>query len=79
MQKTVQPRRATVVVIIGIVLISVVFLGVLAISYNGLVANQQSVLAQWAQVENQYQRKIDLIPRLVNVTSQYTEFERSVR
>ena len=64
-------------IIIAIVLIAVVFLGVLAVSYNGLVANQQAVLAQWAQVENQYQRKIDLIPRLVNLTSQYMQFERS--
>ena len=64
--------------IIAVVIVAVVVLGILAASYNALVANQQSVLAQWAQVENQYQRKIDLIPELVNVTSQYTQFERSV-
>ena len=29
-------------------------------------------------MENQYRRKLDLIPTLLNITSQYTEFERSV-
>lgn len=48
------------------------------IAYNGLVTYEQRVEAQWAQAENQYQRKIDLIPNLVNVTSQYTQFEKSV-
>lgn len=49
----------------------------IVLAYNSLVAAEQKVEAQWAQVENQYQRKIDLIPNLINVTSQYTQFERS--
>lgn len=57
-----------------VLLITVVWIVVV---YNGLVTSEQRVDAQWAQVENQYQRKIDLIPNLVNVTSQYTQFERS--
>jgi LemA protein len=56
-------------------LITVVWL---VVAYNGLVAAEQNVDAQWAQVENEYQRKIDLIPNLVNITSQYTQFEKSV-
>jgi len=78
MRPKVQSRSIAAVVVIGIVVVAVIFLGVLALSYNGLVAGQQSVLAQWAQVENQYQRKIDLIPRLVNTTSQYAEFEAAL-
>ena len=35
-------------------------------SYNGLVKKSQTVDAQWAQVETQYQRRFDLIPNLVN-------------
>jgi LemA protein len=49
----------------------------IVVAYNSLVSSEQTVEAQWAQVENQYQRKIDLIPNLVNVTGQYTQFEKS--
>jgi LemA protein len=56
-------------------LITVVWM---VVAYNSLVASEQNVEAQWAQVENQYQRKIDLIPNLVNITSEYTQFEKSV-
>ncbi len=33
--------------------------------YNGLIKSQENVKSQWAQVENQYQRRFDLIPNLV--------------
>jgi LemA protein len=69
------PRGVIVLVIVLVVIL--ILVGWTIVAYNGLVAKQQNVEAQWAQVENQYQRKIDLIPQLVNVTSQYTEFERS--
>ena len=35
-------------------------------SYNGLVSQREVYTAQWSQVENQYQRRFDLIPNLVN-------------
>jgi LemA protein len=67
------------VIVLAIVLIGLlVFVSWVALAYNSLVRRDTAVLAQWAQVENQYQRKIDLIPRLINITSQYTQFERSV-
>lgn len=51
-------------------IIVLVILGVLLLwglsSYNGLVTSQQQYTAQWSQVENQYQRRFDLIPNLVN-------------
>ncbi len=62
--------------IIGVILL--IFSVWIIVAYNGLVGKQTSVEAQWAQVENQYRRKIDLIPQLVNITSQYTEFEAGV-
>lgn len=34
--------------------------------YNGLVGQDQAITSQWAQVENQFQRRFDLIPNLVN-------------
>ena len=54
----------------------VAVLGLWAVAtYNGLVGLDQSVAAQWAQVETQYQRRYDLIPNLVNTVRQYEQFE----
>jgi LemA protein len=61
-----------------IILVPVFFLIWVGAAFNGLVARDQSVQAQCAQVENQYIRKLDLIPQLVNVTSTYTQFEKGV-
>ena len=44
-------------------------------SYNNLVTLQEGVTAQWANVENQYQRRIDLIPNLVNTVKGYASHE----
>ncbi|HTB79295.1 MAG TPA: LemA family protein [Opitutaceae bacterium] len=46
-------------------------------SYNGLVNQQQAVDAQWAQVQNVYQRRADLIPNLVSTVSGAANFEKS--
>ena len=45
-------------------------------SYNNMVNMQESVTAQWSQVENVYQRRADLIPNLVNTVKGYAEFEK---
>ena len=34
--------------------------------YNNMVQKQENIAQQWAQVENQYQRRADLVPNLVN-------------
>jgi LemA protein len=46
-------------------------------AYNGLVNQQQAVDAQWAQVQNVYQRRADLVPNLVNTVSGAANFEKS--
>ncbi len=44
-------------------------------NYNSLVEKQQDVEQSWAQVENQYQRRADLIPNLVNTVKGYSTHE----
>lgn len=44
-------------------------------NYNSLVEKQQGVDQAWAQVENQYQRRADLIPNLVNTVKGYAAHE----
>jgi LemA protein len=46
-------------------------------TYNNLVGLAQAVDAQWAQVENAYQRRADLIPNLVATVSGAANFEKS--
>lgn len=68
--------------------VSKVFLSVLSIfvlviclagcQYNSLVEKREKVESQWANVENQYQRRADLIPNLVSTVKGYASHEESV-
>lgn len=61
--------------IIGLVVIGLlVFFGI-SIN-NGLVEKEEAVEGAWAQVENQYQRRADLIPNLVNTVKGAANFEQ---
>ena len=46
--------------------------------YNGIVSKHETITANWAQVENQLQRRNDLIPNLVNTVKGYAAHERGV-
>jgi LemA protein len=46
-------------------------------SYNGLVSQQEAVKSAWAQVQNVYQRRSDLIPNLVETVKGAANFEKS--
>ena len=51
--------------------------GLTSCNYNSLVEKEQKVNQSWAQVENQYQRRADLIPNLVNTVKGYSAHESS--
>lgn len=48
------------------------------ITYNGLVAKEELVKKQWNEVNSAYQRRVDLIPNLVNVVKGQANFEQTV-
>ncbi|HSN85370.1 MAG TPA: LemA family protein [Thermoanaerobaculia bacterium] len=59
------------------VVVVAVFLGMYLMGvYNGLVGAEQGVEAQWAQVQNVYQRRADLIPNLVATVRGAANFEQ---
>src|SRR6266480_2346836 len=61
------------------ILLFIVVIAALALggSYNRLVRLQQTVDQSWAQVQNVYQRRADLIPNLVNTVTGAANFEKT--
>jgi LemA protein len=60
-----------------ILVVGLASVGYVASTYNHLVRLDQAVQAQWAQVENVYQRRMDLIPNLVETVKGAANFEKS--
>ena len=63
------------IIIIGLIVLAVIW-G--SSSYNGLIKSSLAVDTQWAQVESQYQRRLDLIPNLVNSVKGAMKQEQAV-
>ena len=66
-------RKATMVAIVMAAAI-----GVSGCSYNRFVGQEEAVKTQWSEVENQLQRRNDLIPNLVETVKGYAQQERDV-
>lgn len=63
-----------IIIVIAVVIIGAIMWGTGI--YNNLVGLDEQVTGSWSQVENQYQRRTDLIPNLVNTVKGVAEFER---
>ena len=71
--------QKTGLIIIGIIILVVLIpYGYLKGTYNSLVTMDESVKAAWAQVENQLQRRSDLIPNLVETVKGFASQEKDV-
>ena len=69
-------KKGTTAIIIIAAIAVILFFWVKG-AYNGLVKADEQVSAAWAQVENVYQRRADLIPNLVATVKGYAEHESS--
>jgi LemA protein len=62
----------------GVVVLIVLIIGGTAIGrYNQLVTSQEKIQAAWSEIDNQYKRRYDLIPQLVNTVKGAANFEKS--
>ena len=62
-------------VLMSLVAMVVLAMSLTSCSYNSMVEADENVKAQWAKVENQYQRRADLIPNLVSTVKGYAAHE----
>ena len=72
-----KPAALTGIIIIGLIIVFglvVLFSGIS--TYNKMVKLDESVIEKWSQVENDYQRRADLIPNLVKTVKSYAEYEQ---
>ena len=70
--------KKTTTILIGVFVIILLIAGYFISSYNGIVAAEEEVDAQFAKVETQLQRRFDLIPNLVSATQGYMQHEKDV-
>lgn len=69
-------KKALIAVAV-VVVILLIIVGKCIGTYNNIIALEEGVKAQWAQVENTYQRRFDLIPNLVSTVQGEANFEKS--
>jgi len=68
-------KKSWIIIAVIILLIIIMYTSIKG-TYNKMVIMDESVSSQWAQVENVYQRRADLIPNLVATVKGYAEHER---
>ena len=65
-------KKSTIIIIAVLAIVAIWGVS----SYNGLVKMDEGVNTAWSNVENQYQRRADLIPNLVNTVKGYAAHEK---
>lgn len=65
-------KNLTLIIVLAVI---VILCGFGCSNYNGLVNEEQNVDKTWADVQNQYQRRFDLIPNLVETVKGYAQHE----
>lgn len=65
-------KKTWIIIIAVIAVIAIYFTS----TYNSMVAQEEAVSTAWSNVENQYQRRSDLIPNLVNTVKGYAAHEK---
>lgn len=70
-------KKIIIAMLVVIVVLALVIVGKSISVYNGIIALDEGVKAQWAQVENTYQRRADLVPNLVATVQGEADFEKS--
>jgi LemA protein len=69
-------KKGTIILIVVLVVVVIFGYSFFKRNYNNFVALEEGVNQKWAQVENVYQRRADLIPNLVEVVKGYAAHER---
>jgi len=68
-------KKSLIIILVIVFVVGIIFFWFKGV-YNGLVQADEKVSAQWGNVENQYQRRSDLIPNLVATVKGYAEHEQ---
>lgn len=69
-------KKSTLTLIIVVAVVAVLLISLIT-PYNAMVKKEESCSGAWANVENAYQRRLDLIPNLVKTVQGSADFEKS--
>ncbi|MFA6586275.1 MAG: LemA family protein [Candidatus Paceibacterota bacterium] len=69
-----QKNKVWVIVLVVVLILAFWFIG----RYNSFISQNEAIANQWAQVENQLQRRFDLIPNVINTVKGIANQEKSV-
>jgi len=65
-----------IVAVVGVVIVVLAF--VYITTFNSVTAKEHEAYAQWSEIQNQYQRRCELIPNIVDSTKLYIDYERGL-
>lgn len=77
MKTTMTKSKVLLIVLVVVAILGISLYSFFKNNYNTMATASEAVASQWSQVENQYQRRSDLIPNLVATVKGYAEHESS--